>query len=72
MRMEKSRHVAARSGVSHCLTRRDKTMTILSGRLEESLGPTVCSSELRGVEELPAAKALLPPKCSIHLSLPWT
>ena len=27
-------------------------MMILSGRLEESLDPTLCSSELRDVEEL--------------------
>lgn len=63
-RMENSLHVAARSGVSHCLTGRDKTTMISSGRSEESLDPTLGSSVL-----LPAARPQLAPKCSVLTSL---
>lgn len=69
-RMESSLHESARSGVSHCLTNRDRTMMISRGRFEELLDPALCPSEFRDVEELPAARPLLAPKCSIHLSLP--
>lgn len=47
-RMKNSLHVAYSSEVNHCLTGRDKTMMTLSGRLEESLDSSLCSSELRG------------------------
>lgn len=70
VRMENSIRGSARSGVSHCLTNRDRTMMILRGRFEELLDPALCSSEFRGMEELPAARPVLAPKCSIHLSLP--
>lgn len=50
VRVENSWYAAARSGVSHCLTTRDKTTMVLSGRLEESLDPTLCSLELRGTK----------------------
>lgn len=72
VRMENSLRVAARSGADHCLMRRYKTTMVLSGRLEEPLDPALCSSELRGAGELPAARPLLAPKCSMHLFLPHT
>lgn len=37
-------------------------MMILSGRLEESLDFALCSSELRGTEELSVARLLPAPK----------
>lgn len=63
-RMENSLHVAYSLEVNHCLTGRDKTMMILSGRLEESLD---ISSELRGREELPVASLLPSSKMKCYL-----
>lgn len=56
--MENSLHVADSLGADHCLMERDKTMMIFSGRLEESLDSTLCSSDLRGAEELQDCKLL--------------
>lgn len=64
--MENSLHVAYSLEVNNCLTERDKTKMTLSGSLEESLDSSLCSSELRGTEELSVAR-LLPSskmKCS--------
>lgn len=57
-RMENSLHVTYTLEVNHCLTARDKTRMILSSRLEESLDSALCSSELRGTEEMSVARLL--------------